>query len=72
MMQWLSILTTLNMSLSLVCFGLLARTNECRRNLEQAFFGAGSIILFITCMMFCAAAFTVITTWKPNRARGVR
>jgi hypothetical protein len=71
MMQWLSMLTTLNMGLALVCFGLLARANGCQRNLEQIFFGAGYIILSITCMVFCGAVFTSVITWRRNRARGV-
>lgn len=71
MMQWLSVLTTLNMGFAFVCFGLLARANECQRNLEQTFFGAGYSILFITCMMFCVAVFTIIVRWTRNRTTRV-
>jgi len=70
MMQWLSMLMTMNMGLALVCLGLLARTNECQRNLEQAFFGVGYLILFVTCIMFCAAAFSSVLTWRRARRSG--
>jgi uncharacterized membrane protein len=69
MMQWLSMVMTMNIGLALVCLGLLARTNECQKTLEQTFFGIGYMILFVTCVMFCVAALCAILTWRRLRSR---
>jgi len=68
MTDWLATLMTLTLGLALILFGLLARVHGCQKNLEQAFFGAGYVVLFVSCMMFCAALLSIILAWRRRKA----
>ncbi len=44
----LTTVTFLNFGLVMMCFGLMARQNQCSRNLVDTFFGAGQFALSVT------------------------
>jgi hypothetical protein len=54
--RWLVAFTIINPGLTLICFGLMARVNQCQKNMETAFFGTGVVLLIVAAIFFLIAS----------------
>ena len=55
MNKWLACMVLLNTGLVFICFGLMARANSCEKNLSEAFFAGGTLVLAVSVVVFVLA-----------------
>jgi hypothetical protein len=59
----------LNISLTLMCIGLMARASECQKNMEDTFFMVGHLIMIVSAIKLIIAAMSSIVEWRKKRRR---
>ncbi len=72
MNRWLVTFTLLNPGLTLMCFGLMARVNQCQKNMETAFFQAGAVLLIVAAIFFLIASMESLfwlVSWTTGKTR---
>jgi hypothetical protein len=67
--RWLVTFTLLNPGLTLICFGLMARVNQCQKNMETACFDTGAVLLIVAAIFFLIASMESLL-WLVARITG--
>jgi Ca2+/Na+ antiporter len=61
-------MTMLNIGLTLICIGLMARANECQKNMEDSFFMVDHLTMAASVIMLIIAAISsIVKSWKKRR-----
>ena len=71
-MKWLTVMSCLNGGLVLICFGQMARVNQCGPRLEESFFIGGGFGIAVAALIAFASAFMVIVEFVQKRQKDRR